>query len=145
MPTAKDILARKGFEVHAIPSSATVLEATNRMNARKVGALVVMDEGDVVGIFTERDVLRRVVGELRSPDATPVGQVMTRDVVCCAPDTDLDDVSAIMKQRRIRHLPVCTDDGDLMGVISIGDVNAYHASSQASEIMFLQDYVFGRA
>jgi CBS domain-containing protein len=144
MPAAKDILARKGFDVHSIAPDATVLEAVHKMNARQIGCLIVMDQGHVVGIFTERDVLRRVVAKMAPPDQVLVEQAMTREVACCGPETDIDDVSAIMKERRVRHLPVCNDDGDLMGVISIGDVNAYHASNQASEIMFLQDYVFGR-
>lgn len=144
MPTAKDLLTGKGFEVHSISSHTTVLDAIHEMNTRQIGCLIVMHEGSVVGVFTERDVLRRVIAEKLSPGDTTVGQVMTSEVACCGPDTDIDDVSAILKERRIRHLPVCTDDGDLMGVISIGDVNAFHASNQASEIMFLHDYVFGR-
>lgn len=144
MPTAKDILGRKGFSIFVVPSSATVLEAVERMNQHRVGAIVVMDEGQMRGMFTERDVLQRVVGERRDPSATEVGEVMTRDVICCAPTTDVDEISYIMKDKRVRHLPVCNQDGDLMGLISMGDVNAVHATHQEATITYLNEYLYGR-
>jgi CBS domain-containing protein len=144
MPTVLDILATKGDHVHTIAASATVLQATQVMNDQKIGALVVMDGSRVAGMFTERDVLRRVIAEERSPREVCVGDIMTRDVVCCSPDTDLEDASAIMRDRRIRHLPVCDDDGKLHGLISIGDLNAHHASHQEAHINFLSEYVYGR-
>ena len=145
MPTANDILARKGFSVIMVSPSATVREAVDRMNQLRIGAVGVSDHGDghLSGMFTERDVLRRVVGEGRDPSATLVGEVMTGEVVCCGTDTDVDEISAIMKDRRIRHLPVC-DDGDILGMISIGDVNAVHASTQESHITYLNEYLYGR-
>ena len=91
MPTVLDILATKGDHVHTISASATVLQATQVMNEQKIGALVVMDGKRVAGMFTERDVLRRVIAEERSPRQVRVGDVMTRDVVCCGPDTDIED------------------------------------------------------
>ena len=145
MPTVRDVLSSKGPGVQFTSSDVTVLDAVSQMNELKIGALVVMDGGEVVGMFTERDVLRRVVGEERSPSSTKVGQVMTREVVCCGPDTDLDDVSALMKKRRIRHVPVCNGDGKLLGMVSIGDVNAYNASNQETTIHFLNEYIYGRA
>jgi CBS domain-containing protein len=126
MPTVADILSRKGSTVHTISPTVTVLEATNKMNQHKLGALVVMSDTAVVGMFTERDVLRRVVGEQRDPARTTVAEVMTSEVICCPPEADMDEVSQIMQQRRVRHVPVCDDNGKLHGLISIGDVNAYH-------------------
>ena len=108
-------------------------------------ALVVMDETRVVGMFTERDVLRRVVGDEKNPATTKVGQVMTSKVVCCDPDSDLDEVATLMRTRRIRHVPVCNGDGRLLGMVSIGDVNAYNASNQETTIHFLNEYIYGRA
>jgi CBS domain-containing protein len=145
MATVSDVLSGKR-ESHllGIDSSASVLEATRLMNQHKVGALVINEDGRVNGIFTERDVLRRVVAEQLPPADVRVGQVMTRDVICVEPDADLDEVSAIMKARRIRHLPVCTD-GKIIGLISMGDVNAHYASNQAQTIHFLNDYIYGRA
>ncbi len=144
MPTANDVLARKGFSVFTVPSSATVLEAVERMNQLRIGAVVVMDQGRMRGMFTERDVLRRVVGEKREPASTTVGEVMTTEVICCGPTTDMDEISTIMKQQRVRHLPVCECDGDLLGMISIGDVNAMHATHQEAQLTYLSEYLYGR-
>jgi CBS domain-containing protein len=86
-----------------------------------------------------------VIAEQASPADLRVGNVMTRELICCQPDTDLDEVSAIMKTRHIRHLPICCGpDGKLLGLISIGDVNAHYASNQAQTIHFLSDYIYGR-
>jgi CBS domain-containing protein len=145
MPTVQDILTTKGGVVYSIEPGATVLEAVQKMNQHKLGALVVKEGEHVAGIFTERDVLRRVVGVEKSPSKTIVGDVMTSKLICVSPDTDLDEVSAIMKQQRIRHLPVCDDEGKLHGMVSIGDLNAYYASHQEAQITFLSEYIYGRA
>jgi CBS domain-containing protein len=145
MPSVMDILADKGTDVFTISPSATVLEATHAMNDQKIGALVVKEGGRVMGIFTERDVLRRVIAAEKSPKSVRVADVMTRDVVCCPPEADIDEASRIMRDSRVRHLPVCDGDGNLLGLISIGDLNAYHASTQEAQIHFLNEYVYGRA
>lgn len=145
MPTAQDILTNKGNTVYSTTPHTTVLDAVQKMNQHKLGALVVMDGPRLVGMFTERDVLRRVVNEERNPRATHVGEVMTTELICCQPDSDLEEVSAIMKKKRVRHLPVCDEDGNIHGLISIGDVNAYHATNQEAQIVFLNEYLFGRA
>jgi len=144
MPTVQDVLAVKGSMVHSIDPTATVLEATQKMNQHKLGALLVMDEGQVAGIFTERDVLRRVVAEQRDPSTCTVQEAMTTEVICCQPQDDLDEISALMQQKRVRHVPVCSPNGRIMGMISIGDVNAHHASNQEAHINFLSDYIYGR-
>jgi CBS domain-containing protein len=144
MPTVQDVLAVKGVVVHSIAPSATILEATQTMNAHKLGALLVMTGGQVAGIFTERDVLRRVVAEQRDPSTCTVAEVMTSEVICCHPDDDLDEISALMQQKRVRHVPVCDGNGRIMGMISIGDVNAHHASHQEAHINFLSEYIYGR-
>ena len=145
MPSVRDVLSSKGFKVYSTSPESTVLDAVGRMNEHKIGALVVMDGEEVVGMFTERDVLRRVVGQERSPSATTVGEVMTSEVVCCKPDADLDDVATIMTNRRVRHVPVCDGNGQLVGMVSMGDVNAHNASNQQSTIHFLNEYIYGRA
>jgi len=144
MPTVQDVLAVKGTMVHTIEPSATVLAATQKMNAHKLGALMVMQDGQVAGIFTERDVLRRVVAEQRDPSSCTVGEVMTTDVICCQPEDDLDEISSLMQQKRVRHVPVCDRNGRVMGIVSIGDVNAYHATNQEAHINFLSEYIYGR-
>ena len=144
MPTVQDVLSVKGEKVHSVSPTTTVLAAIQKMNEHKIGALLVMHDRSVVGIFTERDVLRRVIGEQKQPADCTVGQVMTEDVICVSPETDLDEVSTIMKNRKVRHIPVCGDDGKLHGMVSIGDLNAYHASNQEAQIHFLNEYIYGR-
>jgi CBS domain-containing protein len=114
------------------------------MNDAMIGALVVTEGDRVVGIFTERDVLRRVVAAERSPSQTLVGEVMTTSVACCTEDTEIDDARGVMKNRRIRHLPVVGGDGRIVGLISIGDLNAYYAGDQEHTIHMLHDYLYGR-
>jgi len=145
MPTVQDILATKGATIHSTAPDSSVLDAVNKMNQHQLGALVVKNDDQVAGIFTERDVLRRVVGEGRSPQTTNVGSVMTSEVICVSPETDIEEISAIMQRRRVRHIPVCDDAGHLHGLISIGDVNAYYASNQEAKITFLNEYIYGRA
>jgi CBS domain-containing protein len=145
MASVQDLITGKGSQVYWTTADASVLDAVSKMNQHKVGALVVMDGERMAGIFTERDVLKRVVGERRSPLETKVGDIMTRDVVCCGPQEEVDEVAAVMKNRRIRHVPVCGDDGKLAGMVSIGDINAYNASHQEATIQFLNDYIYGRA
>jgi CBS domain-containing protein len=125
MAFVQDLLAAKGFDVHIISSSATVLEATCAMTDQRVGALVVMDEGQIVGMFTERDVLRRVVAARRDPQFTYVCEFMTRDVITVGPMTELSHASSIMKCHRVRHLPVVNDEGDLLGIVSMRDLHPY--------------------
>lgn len=146
MAQVKDILDVKGGSVHSVSENTTVLDATRRMNDARIGALVVTDDNEgVAGIFTERDVLRRVVAEGRDPAGTVLAVVMTTQVACCQPDTPLDDVRALMTQKRIRHVPVVHETGKLAGLISIGDVNAHYANGAEVQIQYLHEYIYGRA
>src|SRR5207302_2820005 len=145
MGTVREILANKGSHVLTIGKTATVLEAAMLMNDHKVGSVVVTEDGGrLLGMFTERDVLRRVVGEQRDPASTPVSEVMTTEVVCCTPDTTIEEARVAMKNRRIRHLPLVDGDRRVQGVISIGDLNAYHLNSQEQTIFLMQEYIYGR-
>ena len=144
MPSVQDVLAAKGHSVFYTTPQTNVLDAVHKMNEHKLGALVVMEDGRACGMFTERDVLKRVVGDGLSPVNTIVADVMTRDVICVEPSAELDEVSAIMKQRRIRHVPVCEENGQVVGMISIGDVNGFYASNQEATLTFLNDYIYGR-
>jgi CBS domain-containing protein len=145
MATVREILARKGSHVFTIGPEASVMDAATLMNEHKVGALVVIDDGrGVIGMFTERDVLRRVVGEQRDPVTTRVADVMTTEVACATPDTTIDEARGAMKNRRIRHLPLVDEDRRLTGLISIGDLNAYQTSDHEYTIYMLQEYLYGR-
>jgi CBS domain-containing protein len=144
MANLGDILEKKGSAVLTIEPDATVLDAVERMNEHRVGAVVVCDGGRVRGIFTERDLLRRVVGERRDPAATRLSEVMTTEVVCAQPFTGVDEARSIFMQQRIRHLPVVDRDGRLRGLASIGDLNAWQLDGQEAEIHYLHEYMFGR-
>src|SRR5262249_9212693 len=141
MPTVKDILAVKGTHVLSIGPEATVLDAALLMNDHRVGSLVVMLGGQVVGLISERDVLTRVVVTRLDPGTTLVGEVMTTEVVCCQPHTKLDEARGVLKNRRIRHLPVVDEAMQLVGMISIGDLNAYDAHDHELTIHILEEYI----
>jgi CBS domain-containing protein len=145
MASVRDILAHKGSEVAAIGPEATVYEAAVRMNERKIGSLTVLHEGRLVGIITERDILHRVVAERRDPRETTVSDVMTTEVLCCRLHTTLEEARGVMKNRRIRHLPVLDEEERLLGLISIGDLNAHAASDQERTIHLLHQYIYGQA
>ncbi len=106
-----------------------------------LGAVLVVDGSEMLGIFTERDVLRRVVAVGVDAASTEVAAVMTTALVTCVPDTTLDECGAIMTSRRIRHLPVVDANG-LHGLISSGDVLAHRAAEQEATIKYLNDYMF---
>lgn len=158
MSTVREILGNKlaqnenGDTVFTVPPATTVHDAVLLMNDQHIGALVVMHSRhrhDVLGIFTERDLLRRVVGERRDPDQTTVADVMTQSVACCPIDTPIDEARSVMKNHRIRHLPVIdhtsetTGQTTLLGMISIGDLNAHRVDSQAQTIDSLKEYLYG--
>ena len=142
MAVVRDLLNRKGTNIVSIGPTATVLEAARLMNDRSVGGLVVVDEkGALLGIFTERDILRRVVAAGLSPETTKVSEVFTRDVVTTTPDAPVEQCGAIMSNRRVRHLPVVDANG-LHGVVTIGDLLAHQVSEHETTIQHLNSYVF---
>jgi CBS domain-containing protein len=144
MATVKDILAVKGSQVLSIGPEATALDAALLMNEHKVGSLLVMSGGQLIGIISERDILQRVVVPRRDPGVTPVLDVMTTEVICCQPHTPLEEARGVMKNRRIRHLPVVDELKRLCGLISIGDLNAHETHTHERTIHVLQEYIYGR-
>ena len=145
MSTVADLLAKKEQTLLSIEPTATVMEAANVMNEHRVGALLVVDRRgeSLAGIFTERDILRRIIGEKKDPESTAVGQVMTTEVACCKPDITVEAARLIFRDKRVRHLPVVDDHGKPLGVVSIGDVNAWAMDNQRAEIHYLQEYLYG--
>jgi len=141
MATVRDLLARKLGEVISISPADSVLHAAQSMNQHGIGGLVVMDRGTLVGVFTERDILRRVVAAERNPATTKVQEVMTTPVVTCLPETSVEECGAILSGRRIRHLPV-TDDRGLVGLVTSGDLLAFQVTEQIATIQFLNSYMF---
>ncbi len=144
MPKAQTILDRKGVDVATASRDSSVLDAAKLMNERRIGAVVVTDAEHVVGIFTERDILCRVVAESVDASKILVGDVMTSPMACCRRETPLSECRAIMTQKRIRHLPVVEDDV-LYGIISSGDLLATEVVDQQSTIEYLHQYLYGRS
>lgn len=142
MPTAQTILDRKGSDVATIDRDSTVLDAAKLMNDRRIGAAVVTAGERVVGIFTERDVLIRIVAAGKDAARTKVGEVMTTPMLCCRRDTPLAECRGLMTAKRIRHLPV-VEEGRLYGLISSGDILASEAAEKQSTIEYLHEYLHG--
>lgn len=116
-----DVLRTKGAAVATVGPRSTVRELLAEMAERNIGAMVVTEGGLVVGIVSERDVVRRLPERGAGLLDDPVEQIMTTDVATCTPDDPVDELSAVMTRRRIRHVPVVVD-GALAGIVSIGDV-----------------------
>jgi len=138
-----DILRAKVGDVIRIDGDATVFDAVKVMVEANVGALLVSDGDETVGIFTERDYLRRIAVEGRRSRTTLVRDVMSAPVICVTPETSVDESMALMTDRRIRHAPVI-DGGTLVGMISIGDLVKFQSAQQSFEIKYLKDYITAR-
>ena len=141
MATLGDLLDTKGHEVIAVQPSDTVLQAANLMNDRNIGGVVVLDGDRLAGIFTERDVLRRVVAQGLDPAETSVAEVMTTPVITCPPEVSLEDCAAVMTTRNVRHLPVKEGAG-LTGVVTIRDLLAYKVSEQQATLEQMTQYLY---
>lgn len=141
MPTVHDLLRGKGADVLAVAPGTSVLEAAQLMNERGTGSVLVREGAELVGIFTERDVLRRVVAARRDPATTTVAEVMTRALVTCTGADSLDHCAATMSARRIRHLPVL-ESGEVRGVVTTGDLLAYRLADQAATIQQLNSFIY---
>lgn len=146
MPTVADVLSRKSLrgaaELFTVEPDATVLEAVREMNGHRVGSVVVIDRasGRIAGIFSERDLLTRVVAERRNPETTRVHDVMTTRVVCCTRDTKLEELRAVMHDRRVRHVPVVESERPV-GLVSIGDLNAVRSEDLEQTVQYLELYL----
>jgi CBS domain-containing protein len=137
------ILEEKGRRLFVTAPEATVLEAAELMSEARVGALLVMEGDTLVGIFSERDVMSRVVLRGLDPKRTYIREVMTRDVVCVENDVSPDDAMAIITGRRVRHLPVI-QGRRVVGVVSIGDLVRWAIRDREQSIVQLNEYVIGR-
>jgi CBS domain-containing protein len=134
------VLESKGSSVETVSPQTTVLTAVQRMNERKIGALLVTENGRAIGIFTERDVLVRVVAAGLDPDTTRVNEVMTRNPVVIRAEVTVNEAMRVSTGRRCRHLPV-VDDGGLRGLISLGDLTSWVVRHQQRTIDDLHDYM----
>ncbi|MDA1099126.1 MAG: CBS domain-containing protein [Proteobacteria bacterium] len=135
------ILVLKGNEVISVRIDETVVRAIEILNSNRIGAILVRDDdGFVEGVLSERDIVRGMAQMgARCMEAT-VGELMTRDVIRCRPEDNIDTIMAVMTERRIRHLPVMVDD-QLLGIISIGDVVKFRIEEIESEAAALRQYI----
>jgi len=143
MIMVKDILDQKGHTAWTIGPEATVLEALELMAKKGLGALIVTDKDEVVGIMSERDYARKIILMGRQSQDTPVKDIMTKEVYGVHYDTTAEECMALMTDKHIRHLPVCTE-GKLAGVISIGDVVKAIIGQQKVTIENLENYIMGK-
>jgi CBS domain-containing protein len=121
MRTVSDIIKKKGNHVWSVTPSTTVFDTLKLMAEREIGAVVVLDRGNLVGIFSERDYARQVILKGRTSKDTPVREVMSPRVIFVRSENTVEDCMALMTGKRVRHLPVL-QDGALLGMVSIGDV-----------------------
>jgi CBS domain-containing protein len=136
------LIERKGSAVHAVASTITIAEAVAEMNKKRIGCILVVDDGHIAGIFTERDVLRRVLGEGVDPKSVLVAAVMTKNVHTVPPETTVEQTMELFAERRCRHIPV-VDQGRLCGLISIGDISRWVADTCKAEAEHLKSYISG--
>ncbi len=136
----RDILQAKGTRLINVPPGTSIHDAVTTMVENKIGAvLVVKDNNEPLGIFTERDNLRVTAAGIDAT-ATPIDAYMTKDLVCGFPADSVEEASALMTERRVRHLPVVAD-GLLVGLVSIGDVVKANAEKISTEVHFLKEYI----
>jgi CBS domain-containing protein len=136
------LLQRKGSAVHSIAPHLSIFDAVAEMNRQRIGAIVILDNGKLTGMFTERDVLRRVVGAGVDPKAVRVADVMSSNVMTITPEATIEEVAEMFTEKRCRHLPVVSG-GNLVGLISIGDISRWVADHHRAEAEHLKNYISG--
>jgi CBS domain-containing protein len=137
-----EILRGKQADVLKIDASATVFDAIKKIVEQNVGSILVTRDGDVVGIMTERDYLRKIAIFGRTSHDTLVGEIMSSPLMYVTPETTIEEAMAIMTDRRIRHLPVVEND-EVVGIVSIGDVVKFQSREQSFQIKYLTEYISG--
>ena len=137
-----ELLRSKGDAVHTTTLDATALAAAQKMNDHRIGSLVVTEGGRIAGIVTERDMLTRVIAGQRDPAKVRIAEIMTGDVLTCTPDTEIGELRTLMRERRVRHVPV-VEHGRLAGMVSIGDLNAVEHKNLTETIGYLEAYISG--
>ncbi|HVV23923.1 MAG TPA: CBS domain-containing protein [Pseudonocardiaceae bacterium] len=135
-----DVLRRKGHEVATVAPTATVEQLVATLGEHNIGAAVVTDDERLIGIVSERDVVRRLRDRGAELLSAAVAEIMTADVLTCAPGDTVDQLAEIMTERRIRHMPV-TEDGRLVGIVSIGDVVKSRISQLETDREQLESYI----
>jgi signal-transduction protein with cAMP-binding, CBS, and nucleotidyltransferase domain len=143
MDRVSDVLKGKTGTLLTIASDESVYDMVKQMVDANVGSLLVTVGGRIEGIVTERDYLRRVTLEGRTDKDTPVSEIMTSPLIVVTPETPVDECMAIMTDRRIRHMPV-VEDGEVVSLVSIGDLVKFQSQQQDFKIQYLTDYITAR-
>ncbi len=143
MKIIRDILREKGSEVYSIPPDATVYETLQMLADKNVGALLVMQDGSVVGIISERDYARKVVLKGKFSKDVPVSEIMSSHILRIDPDQDVETCMELMSDKRVRHLPV-VENGRVVGIISIGDIVKAIIEHKEETIAHLENYIKGK-
>jgi CBS domain-containing protein len=141
--TVRDILQNKGGEVWTTTPQNTVYEAIRLMGEKNIGALIAVEDGQVVGVLSERDYSRKVVLQGRTSRDTLVGEILSRPAVTVRRKDSIEKCMQLMTGQRIRHLPVVTEDNRPVGLVSIGDLVNWVMRSQQHTILQLQGYITG--
>jgi CBS domain-containing protein len=134
------LLEGKGSQVITGAPNDSIYDCVMKMTGARIGGLLIMEDGQIVGIFTERDLLNKVVPNNINVQATPVSDVMNHDVLCVDPDLTLEEAMSIFTEKRIRHLPVL-EGSKLIGLISIGDVTKWLSDSHRQQVQEIDDLV----
>ena len=142
MTTIAQLLNTKGNQIWSVKPKATIFEALEIMSEKGIGALLVMEDGKLKGIFSERDYARKVILKGKSSKETPVGELMTKKVFYIDSQKTINDCMAMMTAKRIRHVPVI-EDNQVMGIVTIGDVVNQIISEQEVTINHLENYITG--
>ena len=143
MNTVKDILTEKGKNVYSVAPHTTLLEALKKLRDHNVGFLVVIDDGKVKGIISERDFAYRIAEKSSFPLNEPVSAWMTQEIIAVTSSTTIIECMQLMSREHVRHLPV-VDDGKLAGIVSIGDVVKAEVNGKQSTILGLDNYILNR-
>lgn len=136
------LLKDKGNVTHHISEKATAYECITQLNKHGVGALLVMEGDKLIGIISERDIIRKLIGNKSDPHTTPVADIMTRDPLTVSPTMTVQEAMKLVTEKRFRHLPV-VENGKLLGIISIGDLTRWVMLQQEYEIAALTGYIQG--
>jgi len=142
MSTVRNILQKKGNAVYSVSPDSSVYDALEDLEERNLGGLVVVENGKLIGVFTERDYARKVILKGRSSKETLVRDIMTSRPIFVNPDTTIDECMQLMTDKTIRHLPVLEND-ELAGVLSIGDIVKYIIGEKDFIIENLEHYITG--
>lgn len=142
MTTVAQLLAGKGYDVVSVDPNSTVYDAIKKMSENNIGSVAVVDDGKLVGIFTERHYARRVFLKGKASPDTPIIEVMSRNPICVIPEQTVEQCMAVMTENAVRHLPVIDND-QMIGMISIGDLVKSIISDQKFVINHLEHYIRG--